>query len=113
MTPQVEDVSVPARVQTVGLNVPEPVLAKDTAPVGVALAPDEVSVTVAVHVEEEPTFREEGEHVRLVEVLLTMVWAPFQSVVPCESEDAPPPMSIESDGSWLSCALPANPHAFP
>ena len=73
MTAQTDDGSVPARVQLEGLNVPSPVLSKYTAPVGVMLVPDAMSVTVAVHMEEEPTCREEGEHARLVEVLRVRV----------------------------------------
>jgi hypothetical protein len=51
VTVQVDDAPVPARVQADGLNVPDPVLPKYMVPVGVVLIPDEVSVTVAVHVE--------------------------------------------------------------
>jgi hypothetical protein len=73
VTAQTDDGSVPARVQLEGLNVPSPVLSKYTAPVGVMLVPDAMSVTVAMHVEEEPTCREEGEHATLVEVLRVRV----------------------------------------
>ena len=69
VTLQVEEAPLPERVQVAELKVPEAVLANDTVPVGVTVVPDAVSVTVAVHVEEEPTSREEGEQSRPVEVL--------------------------------------------
>ena len=96
---QAEDVPLPAKVQEEGAKVPGPLLLNDTVPVGVVMAPDVVSHTVALQAEEDPTCREEGEHAMLVEVLLIIVWPPSQSCVPCGSEDAPPPMTIESTAS--------------
>jgi hypothetical protein len=70
---QSDDTPLPARRHVEGLTVPEPVLLKETVPVGVIAVPDAVSVTTAVHSEEEPTCRDEGEHVRPVEVLRVAV----------------------------------------
>ncbi len=43
-----------------GLKVPAPLLVKPTEPVGVMAVPGELSVTVAVQVDAEPTFTEAG-----------------------------------------------------
>ena len=73
MRAQLDDAPLPARVQLEGLNFPVPVLVKETVPVGVTRVPVAVSVTLAVHEEEEPACREEGEHVTLVEVVRAMI----------------------------------------
>ena len=66
---QEEDAPAPARTQSAGEKVPGLVPLNDTVPVGVTLVPDEVSVTVAVQTEDEPTLTEEGEQLRMAEVL--------------------------------------------
>jgi len=48
------------RVQVEALNVPVPLVDQATLPVGVLTVPGEVSVTVAAHVEGEPTWTEPG-----------------------------------------------------
>jgi len=63
------DAPVPLSVQGDPVNVPVPLLANDTVPVGVTAVPAELSVTVAVHVTVPPTLIEEGEQLTLVMVV--------------------------------------------
>jgi hypothetical protein len=58
---------VPVRVQGEPVKVPEPEVAKPTVPVGVD-GVAEVSVTVAVHVSEEPTTTGDVPQLTVVEV---------------------------------------------
>ena len=53
-------------MQLVGLKAPEPAVANETVPVGVAAVPVDVSVTVAVHVEGALTGTEAGVQLTLV-----------------------------------------------
>jgi hypothetical protein len=56
VTEQVAVALLPARVQAVSENVPAPPVNQCTVPPGVIATPGDVSVTVAVHVEAEPTW---------------------------------------------------------
>lgn len=53
-------------MQLVGLKAPEPVVANETVPVGVAAVPVDASLTVAVHVEGALTGTEAGVQATLV-----------------------------------------------
>jgi hypothetical protein len=69
VTEQVAVAPVPLSVQGDPVNVPVPLLANDTVPVGVTAVPGELSVTVAVHVTVPPMLIEDGEQVTLVMVV--------------------------------------------
>jgi len=60
---------VPLSVHGDPVNVPVPLLANDTVPVGVTAVPAELSVTVAVHVTLPPMLIEDGEQLTLVMVV--------------------------------------------
>ena len=51
------------------VNVPVPLLVNETVPVGALVVPPEVSVTVAVHVEGDPTETEVGVQLTAVVVV--------------------------------------------
>jgi len=75
----VADAVVPARVHVLKPPLVTPVSETVTVPVGVIAVPGEVSVTVTVHVEGDPTWTGFGEHDTVVVVALgltTMVAAP-------------------------------------
>ena len=66
----VADAVVPARVQVLKPPLVTPVSETVTVPVGVIAVPGEVSVTITVQVEEDPTWTGLGEHVTAVVVAL-------------------------------------------
>ncbi len=55
-------------MQVAELKVPEALLVKLIVPLGVIVVPDEISLTVAVHVEGTFTWSEPGEQRRLMEL---------------------------------------------
>ena len=63
------DAPVPLSVHGDPVNVPLPLLANDTVPVGVTAVPAELSVTVAVQVTVPPMLIELGEQLTLVMVV--------------------------------------------
>jgi len=76
VTEHVAVAPVPARVHGDVVNVPVPRDVNATVPVGVLTVPDEVSVTVAVHVPACPTARVVGQaSVVVVARLLTVTLA--------------------------------------
>ena len=113
VTEHFDDPALPANVQVVELKLPLLLLVKETLPVGVTAVPDAVSFTLAVHVEEEPICKLDGEHAALVEVLRRPFPEPLQRSVPSEREVNPPPTKTWSASHSLFCTLPATPHEVP
>ncbi len=66
MTEQLPETSVQLAT---GVKLPVPLLKKLTVPVGVVAVPGEVSATVAVQVDDEPTWTDAGLQVTVVVVV--------------------------------------------
>jgi hypothetical protein len=79
---------VPLSVQLAGVKFPLPLLAKLTLPVGVLVAPESVSVTVALQLVADPTLTEVGVQLIEVVVVLGLTRKPFASV----AVPPPPPL---------------------